>query len=170
MSMKRLSKAAAGLGAVAVLLAGGTANARFSCDSAGDLSIAEAERMVEAVTVTVLSVVNLDYVADRLIVRFSLDGETPCLANKYRDGYCLKVEVKGETHEECYYGTPGISRDAFAEHIEVGPIAGRHVSTTVYARFGYFGPYYYAPWSDGITTRVQYERTKSGGGGGSFGR
>lgn len=127
--------------------------------------------MVEAATVTVLSlsVVNIDYVADRLNVRFSLDNETPCLA-RYRDGYCLKFAMQGQTHSECFYDTPRIVGGVFVKHIEVGPISGRFVSTTAYARFGYFGPYYYTPWSDGFTTYVQYDPARSSGGSGNFGR
>lgn len=158
MSMKRMSKAAAGLGVIAVLLAGGTANAQSSCDFGSGLDAAfAAANAVGAITVTVSEITNVDYSVDRLFIRFSLGNELPCLAN-HRTGYCLKVEVKGQTHEECFDEAPSTARGGFGEHIEIGPITGTYVKTTAYARVRYYEAAY-TPWSSGfINWGVDYHR------------
>lgn len=152
MSMKGLSNAAAGLGVIAVLLTGGNAGAQSSCDFGRGLEAAAAAlRAIEAVTVAVSEITNVSYSADRLFIRFSLGNELPCLAS-HRTGYCLKVEVTGQTHVECVDEPPNMAGGGFGEHIEVGSIFGQNVSTTAYARVRYYGAGgAWTPWSSGYT-------------------
>ena len=122
----------------------------------------ERDAAIAAVTVSVSEITNVNYNTDLLFVRFSLSNEKACMAD-HRDGYCLKVVVRGATHEYCAADPPSTSRGGFGEYITVGPIDGRWVSTTAYARVSYFGNGNYTPWSSGYTDQsIHYHRPAHG--------